>query len=638
MCKNIKDNELLSDSLGAGRLIVTSILVFFTPLTIGDVASGELTAGTAFDNGGTFQIISAPPVISDNFFDDNNVRAFNEVQDFTLADRLVTDVAPQDLGSNVVGAGSVISSHYVLFDPDGFASVTGSVTFDAPVVGIVTLNTSFDATDALLGNPATDYAIGGQQLEIPPDILSISGNTVNFELTAGSPGDAMRVITSNNLVPGINVCEAGTETLSGEITGGLAQQEGSQFRQICAPIGEVGDDNFNSINVYAFEEQQGVELTEDLFIDQVNFIPAGEFVSSFYVVFDPAISRQVEATVTFPDTVIDVISDRDQLIASEFLGNASAIYLNPTLLGLEPIDTFTIAGNQVSIDFTASSPGDSIRVILGSASPSLNYNVCDAMDVTITGEIIAGDVFDLGGSVLQLCDPIGPVGNNNFQANDLFVFAEQQNVVLQQELELDSSVTATIPAGIEVSSYYVAFDPATASLRDVVGTITFPGKILGLSTSVATLLASDYLGNPTATYLNPNLRGLETGDLTSFTGDTLTVEFAASTPGDYIRVFVANAPVDFDGDGLVNNSDNCILVANASQLDTNGDGFGNFCDPDLDNDGIVNFIDISLFADAFGTVGVSDADYNGDGAVNFIDFSLMPAYFGIAPGPSGLSN
>lgn len=95
---------------------------------------------------------------------------------------------------------------------------------------------------------------------------------------------------------------------------------------------------------------------------------------------------------------------------------------------------------------------------------------------------------------------------------------------------------------------------------------------------------------------------------------------------------------DSDGDGFADSLDNCTLVANASQLDTNGDGFGNACDPDLDNNGVVNFLDVTLFVDQFGTAAGGDADFNGDGNVNFLDFSLAyPAYFLMPPGPSGIN-
>ena len=52
---------------------------------------------------------------------------------------------------------------------------------------------------------------------------------------------------------------------------------------------------------------------------------------------------------------------------------------------------------------------------------------------------------------------------------------------------------------------------------------------------------------------------------------------------------------DTDGDGILDVVDNCIRVANPDQRDTDGDGFGNVCDGDLDNNGIVNSLDYSLF-------------------------------------------
>lgn len=57
------------------------------------------------------------------------------------------------------------------------------------------------------------------------------------------------------------------------------------------------------------------------------------------------------------------------------------------------------------------------------------------------------------------------------------------------------------------------------------------------------------------------------------------------------QVFLITVLPDTDGDGVANAVDNCPSVANAGQLDTDGDGAGNACDPDDDNDGIVDAID-----------------------------------------------
>lgn len=45
---------------------------------------------------------------------------------------------------------------------------------------------------------------------------------------------------------------------------------------------------------------------------------------------------------------------------------------------------------------------------------------------------------------------------------------------------------------------------------------------------------------------------------------------------------------DSDGDGIGDNDDNCVEVSNPSQDDLDGDGYGDACDPDIDNDGYTN--------------------------------------------------
>ncbi|MDH5785074.1 MAG: thrombospondin type 3 repeat-containing protein [Chromatiales bacterium] len=63
----------------------------------------------------------------------------------------------------------------------------------------------------------------------------------------------------------------------------------------------------------------------------------------------------------------------------------------------------------------------------------------------------------------------------------------------------------------------------------------------------------------------------------------------------------ATESADGDSDGLGDNADNCPLTANADQLDTDADGQGNVCDTDDDNDGVLDAddafpLDVSLSA------------------------------------------
>ena len=98
---------------------------------------------------------------------------------------------------------------------------------------------------------------------------------------------------------------------------------------------------------------------------------------------------------------------------------------------------------------------------------------------------------------------------------------------------------------------------------------------------------------------------------------------------------VSMAAVDTDGDGVSDPIDNCLLVKNATQTDTNGDDFGNACDADLNDDGIVNFADLAIMKRVFFKQD-PDADLNVDGFVNFGDLAILKAAFFKAPGPSGL--
>lgn len=93
---------------------------------------------------------------------------------------------------------------------------------------------------------------------------------------------------------------------------------------------------------------------------------------------------------------------------------------------------------------------------------------------------------------------------------------------------------------------------------------------------------------------------------------------------------------DTDGDGVANVLDNCLLAVNPDQIDSNSDGFGNVCDPDLNDDNIVNFTDFAIISSAFLSSN-PDADLTGDGVVNFGDVVVLSSFFLLPPGPSGIA-
>jgi hypothetical protein len=88
--------------------------------------------------------------------------------------------------------------------------------------------------------------------------------------------------------------------------------------------------------------------------------------------------------------------------------------------------------------------------------------------------------------------------------------------------------------------------------------------------------------------------------------------------------------------------DNCLLVPQTSATfdDTNFDGFGNLCDPDLDDNLLVDGADLLIFGITFGLSAppagaISDLDV--DGVTGIPDALILRSYLGSPPGPSGLS-
>lgn len=133
--------------------------------------------------------------------------------------------------------------------------------------------------------------------------------------------------------------------------------------------------------------------------------------------------------------------------------------------------------------------------------------------------------------------------------------------------------------------------------------------------------------------------------------------------------YIGFSPDDWDGDGIANESDNCLTENNPDQSDSDGDGFGDMCDncryapnsdqSDADLDGIGDICDCcggirgdmngdgaAVFMDdlttlvewMFGNSGVDIcvpvADINGDGPVNIRDLVYLVVYmFHSGPAP-----
>ncbi|NNF61659.1 MAG: hypothetical protein HKN06_10075 [Gammaproteobacteria bacterium] len=120
-------------------------------------------------------------------------------------------------------------------------------------------------------------------------------------------------------------------------------------------------------------------------------------------------------------------------------------------------------------------------------------------------------------------------------------------------------------------------------------------------------------------------------DESDFFGETLTTTILVD--------------IDSDGDGMIDTSDNCTLIANPDQDDSDGDGIGNRCDADIANPNncLVDLNDLAAMRIAFlSTSGTPnwnpDADFDNNGAIDLSDLSILRVFFLLPPGPAASPN
>lgn len=96
-----------------------------------------------------------------------------------------------------------------------------------------------------------------------------------------------------------------------------------------------------------------------------------------------------------------------------------------------------------------------------------------------------------------------------------------------------------------------------------------------------------------------------------------------ATGNDVVDQLVAiTVDADYDADGIPDSVDNAPETANPGQEDTDGDGYGNIADADLDNSDTVDFSDFATFQSAWLQSGTA-ADMDSSGTVDFSDFTLF---------------
>lgn len=169
---------------------------------------------------------------------------------------------------------------------------------------------------------------------------------------------------------------ASASVVSGVVTGGSVNGAGTVI--ILDPTKTsfaVGNNNFDTKNLYVFNEVQQFKLLSDLVPNVGGVIKAGSYISSHLVVFDPLVTESVKATLLFDNAVLGIARNDTMLKATNFLGAPTVTYNTPTYFGLEPgLDYLTLGqpnANSVRIDrLSAGLQSDIFRVFTASTAPA----------------------------------------------------------------------------------------------------------------------------------------------------------------------------------------------------------------------------------------------------------------------------
>ncbi|MEZ6235116.1 MAG: hypothetical protein R3B68_13090 [Phycisphaerales bacterium] len=169
-----------------------------------------LPAAAAIQSATPGTLVHSPTgLIAGNAFGGQHAHAWNERQQVGVTNLAVDLVGAGNSGSPAPGLITGVVDSHLLHAEAGWPLTpnqhTGTVAFNAPIVGVIWTAAGLNASDALLRPTGTTYSTSSQRgmASFPLEWVVVSGNTIQFQLNRGPvfPSDyaQVRVLTA---VPG----------------------------------------------------------------------------------------------------------------------------------------------------------------------------------------------------------------------------------------------------------------------------------------------------------------------------------------------------------------------------------------------------------------------------------------------------
>ena len=194
-------------------------LSFLGLALLGSLLSLQTAAAKIIGTAGLMEVIPPPAsVVNNALTNDDTLYVFEEQQGVTLSDELVVNVVvpgrygpnfpPPDLDTGLtqgsIPSGTSVNSHFLHGDGDvGSPTVrlSGSVTFDQDILGVIFQTNQLNLTHRLLGATDTDYHTGSSAwfniFGTDSFVLSEDRRTLTMDpASIGNGSDNIRVVTA----------------------------------------------------------------------------------------------------------------------------------------------------------------------------------------------------------------------------------------------------------------------------------------------------------------------------------------------------------------------------------------------------------------------------------------------------------